>query len=356
MIKMEILMQRIYKIVTLTLAVIFSTALGYYYDAACNCGEKKCPPAGNKVVAVTQIVPHKAIDAIRMGIAESLKTHGYIPGKNLIWIYKNADGNPATGSQIAKDFTSMNPAPHAIVAITTLSTQLVMSANRESNVPIVFAGVSDPVSAKIITGLKDPHPHVTGITDAPLVAEQLSLIKSLISPKKGEKLKIGIVYNPGEANSSFQVAEAQRIAAEMGIILEVRSADNTSKVISAVQNLISDIHALYIPLDNTVVSSLPNVIKTALTARIPVFGSDEVQVSMGAVATYGYDPFEIGINAGNKVAAILNGTNPKDIAIEDPDNPKLIINKKQLQNYGIKISPELEKKYCIKNAPIFKSS
>ena len=65
--------------------------------------------AQQKSVAVTAIVEHPALDAVRDGVQDALKQAGYEPGKNLKWQYQSAQGNNGTAAQIARKFVGDRP-------------------------------------------------------------------------------------------------------------------------------------------------------------------------------------------------------------------------------------------------------
>ena len=73
-------------------------------------------PAGEaKKIAITAIVEHPALDAVRKGVLDELKAKGYEEGKNLTVDFQSAQGSTANAAQIAKKFVGDNP--DVIVAI-----------------------------------------------------------------------------------------------------------------------------------------------------------------------------------------------------------------------------------------------
>ena len=54
----------------------------------------------NRVVAVSQIVEHPALDAVRQGILDGLAEKGFKDGENLTFKFQTAQGNPAVAAQI----------------------------------------------------------------------------------------------------------------------------------------------------------------------------------------------------------------------------------------------------------------
>lgn len=73
--------------------------------------------AADKSVAVTAIVEHPALDAVRDGVKAELKAAGYEEGKNLKFTYQSAQGNVGTAAQIARKY--VGDQPDVIVAIAT---------------------------------------------------------------------------------------------------------------------------------------------------------------------------------------------------------------------------------------------
>ena len=75
--------------------------------------------AQQKSVAITAIVEHPALDAVRDGVKDALAAAGYKEGENLTFVYKSAQGNAATAAQIARQFAGEGPT--VIVPISTPS-------------------------------------------------------------------------------------------------------------------------------------------------------------------------------------------------------------------------------------------
>ena len=85
--------------------------------------------AVEKSVAVTAIVEHKALDAVRDGVRDELKSAGFEAGKNLKYEYQSAQGNTGTAAQIARKYVGERP--DVIVAIATPSAQAVVAASKD---------------------------------------------------------------------------------------------------------------------------------------------------------------------------------------------------------------------------------
>lgn len=294
------------------------------------------PLYAEKVIAITQIVEHPSLNAIREGIVDELSNQGYIQGKNLKLIFESAQGSPVIASQIAQKFSSL---PHldVIIPISTSSTQPIVQRIKDK--PIVFAAVTDPVAAKIVSSLDHPNTNVTGVADIPPLKEQLQYIKNCVPHLK----TLGLIYNPGEANSFSFLKKLKELANAEGIQIEAAAAFKSGDVHTASQSLADHVDAIFIGNDNTVVSGLEPLIKTCLTSKIPLFMSDPDSVSRGAFSAYAYDQKDIGHQVGRIVVDILKGKKTSTIPVQKPDTLKLTTNPKTARALNLSCHFEAQK-------------
>jgi putative tryptophan/tyrosine transport system substrate-binding protein len=317
---------------------------GSLIAAIAACSNNQTPSAGNvanstKTVAVTQIVEHPALNAVRDGLKEELAAQGFEADKNLKWQWVNAQGNQSTAIQIAKKFAG--EAPDAIVAISTPSAQAVLGAALKAapNTAIIFSAVTDPVSAKLVSNLQQPGGSITGVSTLTPVADHLKLITQ-ITPKIK---RVGVIYNAGEANSSYLVKLLKEAAPKQGLSIIQAAIANSSEVSSAARSLVGRADAIYIPTDNTVVSALDSVIKVGVQNQMPVYAGDNDSVEAGAIAALGFDYQDVGRQTGRIVARILRGEKPGTIAVEAPSEIDLVINAKSAATMGVKIPDNILK-------------
>ena len=85
---------------------------------------------------------------VKDGLLKGLKELGYEDGKNLKVDFKSAQANFGTAQQIARQF--VGDRPDVIVPITTPVSQAVVAAAKDSDIPVVFSTVTDPLAAKIV--------------------------------------------------------------------------------------------------------------------------------------------------------------------------------------------------------------
>lgn len=282
-----------------------------------------------KTIAVTQFVEHVAADAVRQGLLEELARKGYRAGENLTVNFENAQGNAATAGQIARKFVGLKP--DVIVAITTPSAQAIVKAAGKDAVPIVFSAVTDPLTAGLVPSLKDHQGKVTGVMDAPPIPEQLAFIKTLLPSAK----RIGVLYNPGDVGSVSSLEIIRKEAKAQGYTLVESTPLRSSDIQAAILQLIGKVDAIYVPLDNMIVSAMPAVSSLALKHNIPLFSADSGSVEAGALACVGYSYLQTGAQTGKIVAEILDGKDPAEIDVVSPNTIDIFINRNTLEKLNL---------------------
>ncbi|MEI2416058.1 ABC transporter substrate-binding protein [Orrella sp. JC864] len=291
--------------------------------------------AQQKSVAVVAIVEHPALDAARDGVREALAAAGFKEGQNLRWQYQSAQGNTGTAAQIARKF--VGDRPDVIVAIATPAAQAVAAATKQ--VPLVYTAVTDPVAAQLVPSWEPSGTNVTGVSDMLALDKQVELIRQVVPDAK----RVGMVYNPGEANSAVVVKQLQALLPKSGMTLVEAAAPRTVDVGSAARSLIGKVDVIYTNTDNNVVSAYEALVKVGNDAKIPLVASDTDSVKRGAIAALGVNYRDLGVQTGQVVARILKGEQPGAIASETSSKLELFVNRTAAQRQGVTLSDALLK-------------
>lgn len=292
--------------------------------------------ADGKTVAITAIVEHPALDAVRDGVIAALDQAGYKAGAGLTIEFQSAQGNPATAAQIARRFAGMKP--DVIVPIATPSAQAVAAATRD--LPVVFSVVTDPVGAQIVKSLDAPGANITGVSDMAPVADHLALIKEIVPAAT----RVGVVFNPGETNSVSMIKVLKDAADKSGMTVVEAAAPKSADVQTAARSLVGKVDAVYVPLDNTVVSALEGLLAVGVQSKLPVFSADSDSVARGAVATIGFNYRQVGEQTGAMVARVLKGEKPGAIPVEMARGSDLVVNAKAAAAMGVTLPDSVTKR------------
>ncbi len=215
---------------------------------------KNFAKAGDHVkVAITQIMAHPAADAVRKGGIGFLVESGYKQGENLELTFLSAQGNISTATQVARKF--VGDKLDVIVAISTPSAQTVFAATK--TIPVVFAAISDPIGAKIVSSLTKPGGNVTRTSDYIDVAKSLEFLQTV----KPDLKIIGFLYNASEVNSVSTLKVLKDVANKVGVKVIASSAPKSSDVQAATRALADKVDVMFVPADSTVFSVLEGVAK-----------------------------------------------------------------------------------------------
>jgi ABC-type uncharacterized transport system, periplasmic component len=292
-------------------------------------------PAWAQSVSVTSIVEHPALDAVRDGVKQALADAGYTEEKGLKWQYQTAQGNTAIAAQIARKF--VGDRPDVIVAIATPSAQAVVSATKD--IPVVYSAVTDPVVAQLVPSMKASGTNVTGVSDSLSLERQIELIKKVVPNAK----RVGMVYNPGEANSVVVVKAMRELLPKQGMTLVEATAPRTVDVGAAARSLVGKVDVIYTNTDNNVVSAYEALVKVGTDAKVPLVASDTDSVVRGAIAAVGINYGDLGQQTGRMVVRILKGEKPGTIASETSDKLELFVNPGAAKKQGVTLDPEFVK-------------
>jgi putative ABC transport system substrate-binding protein len=292
-----------------------------------------------KKVLISQIVEHPALDATTQGIIDALTAvPGYVRDNNLIIRVESAQANPAIAQQIASKFLSQQP--DVVVGVGTVTAQSFAKAARAGKVKLIFSSITDPVGAGLAKSLAAPGNNTSGVSNFLELAPQLELFKQL---QPGLK-KLGILYNPGEANSVSIVTRLESLCPQLGLQLVKQVITKTADVAQNTTKLAQEVDAIFISNDNTALGALQSVIKAANNAEVPVYVSDTDAVDLGAVAALGPNQYQVGIQTGRMIAAVLAGTPIAEIAIEFPIDTDLYINLDAANKVGLQIPADIQRR------------
>ncbi|RFU63550.1 ABC transporter substrate-binding protein [Peribacillus saganii] len=293
--------------------------------------EKNDAPSKDKEIKIgmTQIVEHPSLDAASKGFKAALEEKGLKAEFDM-----QIAGDPNNTQTVANNFVSdkvdlifANSTPSALGAL-----------NATKDIPVVFTSVTDPLGAKLVSSMEAPGGNVTGTTDThpDAIPKTVEFIAKQMKAKK-----VGTIYNAGEQNSVAQVEIVKKEMKKAGIELAEASVSTSAEVKQAAESLAGKVDAFYVITDNTVVSALESVIGVANDKDIPLFVGELDSVARGGFAAYGFDYYDIGFEAGEMAAQILqDGKKPEDLPVQYPQKLKLSINEKAAKEMGIEIKEE----------------
>ena len=286
------------------IALILSLVLALSMTA---CGAKEAAPAETQApeaasaatelkVAIIQQLDHSSLDEIREAIKAQLNALA-LPTNYTITIDEyNGQNDTSMLTQIATQVVADEP--DMIIPIATLAAQYAVLAAEGTDIPIVYAAISDPVAAGL-EGL----PNVTGVSDA----LNTEFIMKMMLAAQPDVQTVGLLYSTSEINSEAPIADAKAFLEEQGIAYIEKTGTTSPEIEEAAASLIGRVEAVFTPTDNVVMAAEVAVAEKFNASGIAHYTGTDSFVQSGAFTTCGVNNTELGTKAADMAFDILLG-------------------------------------------------
>ncbi len=247
-------------------------------------------------VAIVQQLDHPSLDEIRQAMEAALEAAAEEKGITIEVKTFNGQNDNSVLNQIGAQVVS--DGYDAILPIATLAATCMVTAAEDTDIPIVYAAISDPEAA----GLTDI-PNVTGTSDALNTAFILDMMFAVQPDIK----TVGLLYSNSEINSQTPIAQVKEYLDAKGIDYLEKTGNTTDEIISAASSLVGRVDAVFTPTDNVVMATEAAVAEILNEAGIAHYTGADSFVASGAFATCGVNYTELGTYTADLAVSILLG-------------------------------------------------
>ena len=282
-------------------------------------------------IGICNYVDDASLNQIYENIEAQLKTLGEQEGVTYEISYDNCQADSNVLNQIITNFQDAEKVD-LMVGIATPVAMAMQSATEDSQIPVVFSAVSDPVSAQLVESLEAPGANVTGTSDY----LNTNAIMDLIFANKPDTAKVGLLYDVGQDSSEAAIADAKAYLDAKGVEYIERTGTTVDEVMLAADALVSDgVDAVFTPTDNTIMTAELSIYEKFAEAGIPHYtGADSFALN-GAFLGFGVDYANIGVETANMINDILvNGADPATTPVMTFDNGIATINTEICEQLG----------------------
>lgn len=273
-------------------------------------------------VGIVQFVDDASLNQIEAAIEAELDAKAAELGVKFDYTLYNGQADGTTLNQIGAELVSKGV--DLIVPIATPAVKIMQSATEDTEIPIVFSAVSDPVGAGIVDSLDAPGGRITGTSDA---LNTKGLLDLMLAQNPDTKT-VGLLYSKSEDSSKQPIEDAKAYLEGKGIRCVEKTGTTTDEVTSAVDALIAEkVDAVFTPTDNTIMTAELAIYEKFLNAKIPQYcGADSFALN-GAFVGYGVDYTKLGtITADMVVQVLVDGKDPATLPVTTFDNGIAMIN------------------------------
>lgn len=285
---------------------------------------------GPPTLGLLQFVRAQPPDVTREGFLEGLARGGFGPAQGVRVLQKSAGGSMATAHRQVEALIRQRV--RMLVAVGTPALQACLQ-QAPHTLPVVFCYCSNPWGAGAGRSFGQHRRNVTGTVSTTPVADQLELVRQL----QPELQRLGLIYDPAQANASFEAELLRSEVHEWNLSVEAEPVTGPAEVAQAAQQLISRGVEAFIKVgDYATIQAFPQLAAAALRARLPVYSMDAADINVpGCLAVVGWDPRSDGLQAAGLAVKVLRGASPANLPFEQARDQLLLLNALTARRLGI---------------------
>ncbi|MFH1182658.1 MAG: ABC transporter substrate-binding protein [Candidatus Moraniibacteriota bacterium] len=294
----------------------------------------KQPIQGKKVfqVGLLQMAPVVSVnmDGFRAGMDEL----GYRDGENVIYTYRDAQGDLDKLKVYAKELTDMKP--DMIFVNTSPATLAIKDATQGTGIPVVFSMVADPLSAGLVASSQSSGNNLTGTSCAYIeIASKRIEVLTEVAPKAK---KVLVFYRPEDKSGGACTDKIVVKGKELGLEIIPFKISKKEDIEEKLKTLVpGEVDAVMDPGDSMVSSAVDTIIKYTNNLKIPYMALSKGEVDKGAVVGYAVDYADLGKQTSLIANQVLAGIKPTDIPFEQPRRWYFSLNLKTAKDNGLEI-------------------
>lgn len=296
------------------------------------CGEDE------DIIAIVKFGTHTSLDEIEDAIEAEIKDK--LPNFKI----KNYDCN-FSADIITTNITAIKSNKNVKVCVAIATPVAAVAKSMLTDIPVVFAAVSDPVAAGIVENMAAPEGNITGTSDAIDIARLVDLAKEVNPNTK----TLGYIYTASEANSVSNLEKLITYAETNGYTLKTKQISNAAEITEVSNALLtgpSKIDALIVTDDNNVASAMSVLALKCAEAKVPCYCAADSEIKDGGFMGYSVSYTALGTKTGNMVVEIINGKAIEEIPVSifEASELNLFYNSSFVEYSGISIPANLLEK------------
>lgn len=261
-------------------------------------------------IGVVNLVP--TFDFVFDGFKDGMEELGYIEGENMTYIYEGATSSIEALEPVVANLLAVD-----VDLIFTISTPALLVTQRsvsETDTPVVFSLVHDPVASGVLESLREPNGNITGIKVGGNISKALEWHLA-IAP---ETNVLFVPHNPDEGNSVLSLAELEEVSDVMGIELVIDEVRTSEEISASLAEMPTNVDAIFLLPIALIIDNVEQFVDIAVERQIPLSDGAN-QYRAGSILSYAPDFFSVGHQTSHLVDSILQGTPVAELPVETVD-------------------------------------
>jgi putative ABC transport system substrate-binding protein len=265
----------------------------------------------------------------------TLRNLGYVEGRNLAVERRSCESKNERAPEIMAEVVRLK----VDVIVTAINPVTRAAKEATTSIPIVMAGISEPVKYGLAASLAHPGGNVTGFPDdtgPELHVKRLSLLKE-IAPRVS---RVAFVGTKGVLElAGAKAVEAAAPTLGLMLIRAESTATDLAPAFAVVTRERAD--AIFAAWNPTNYIHRRDIIEFAAKNRLPASYAFRSSAQDGGLMSYGIDRGDLIRRAAGYVDQILRGAKPQDLPIQEPSKFEFLINLRTATTLGLTIPPAL---------------
>jgi putative ABC transport system substrate-binding protein len=267
---------------------------------------------------------------------DGLREYGYVDGKNIAidvrWAGSMASDFPRIAASLVQE------QPSAIITTCIPSTRAAKEATR--TIPVVMSVDGDPVRAGLVASYARPGGNVTGRST--LFEELIPKWLEFVTIAVPKARNVAILTNPDDLVDPFYWARFQEAATQLSVKVQQFEARTPADIDrAALQMKAKGAGALVVMTEAFLAGQLQRIVALADRHVLPAIYGFREFTEAGGLMSYGLSFRDYYKGVARYVDAVLKGTKPADLPVEQPTRIELVINLATARKLGLSIPPQL---------------
>jgi putative ABC transport system substrate-binding protein len=298
-------------------------------------GTDHVPPSLNTLVG--RLAELGWIDGSQDELMASLTQQGRFQGPKVELIWRNL--NPVDVERQAASFVRDHVDVIVAFEDKSIAAAQAATAKSEDRIPVVFLHPSDPVADGLVESLSHPGGNLTGVFGArDPVAKQLELYQQIMPGLQ----KLLTFVDPSDTATPPLLAQARDAAEQLGIELDIREATEAADLERAFHAVAPGaFDGAFLLSPSLRLNHSKRTIELATEANLPVQAHRKEWVELGALFSLGVDVGPVGAAGARFVDAILTGTPPAELPVEEVPKVQFAINLERAEELGIRVPQDV---------------
>jgi len=268
------------------------------------------------------------VGALRQALAE----RKWQDGRNIRIDLRWGAGDMSKISAYASELVGLSP--DVILATNTPTARVLKQAT--ATIPVVFAGLSDPITDGIVESLAKPGGNITGFTsfNAALAGKWLQLLKEA-APGVGH---VAVMYNPATAPYAIFLPIMETVAPQVAMTLERAPVSSSAEIEQVIGKVAASPGGGLVIMPDVFMQLQRDLIFSLTTRhRLPTMCPTRTFATNGGLMSYSSNFEELFREAASYVDRILRGEKPRDLPVQDPTKYEFVINLKTAKAIGLDV-------------------